>query len=299
MLMIIAGLQGLGFAFNMPSRQAFVAQLISRERLLNAVALNNAGMNFARVVGPTIAGALIGVKGIGPGGVYLVMVAMYIYVIVSLIRIPHAGHPGGGSNRPSPLSALADGLGYVRRNAVVFTLLLLAFVPVILGMPYQQLMPVFAEDVFHVGPSGLGLLLTLNGVGALLGSLMIAGMTGFRRRGLLQMGMGVMFGLAVATFAFSESFLVACFALPVIGLVSAGFQSLNSSLVMDNTRQEYHGRVMSVYMLTFSAGPLGVVPFGILSDHYGAPITITIGGLLLALIIGVIGIVHPSYRHIR
>ena len=299
MLMLVAGLQGLGFAFNMPSRQAFVAQLISRERLLNAVALNNAGMNFARVVGPSLAGGLIGIKFVGPGGVYVVMCLLYAYVIMSLFRIPHPGIPNGGRNRPPPLKALGDGLGYVRRNAVVFTLLLLAFVPVLLGMPYQSLMPVFAEDVFNVGPSGLGLLLTLNGVGALIGSLAIAGMTGFRRRGLLQMSLGVGFGISVAAFAFSQSFLIACLTLPIIGLMSAGFQSLNSSLVMDNTEPEYHGRVMSVYMLTFSAMPLGVVPFGILADHYGAPITIGIGGVLLALMIAMVGIVHPSYRHIR
>ena len=295
-LMLISALQGVGFAFNMPSRQAFVAQLISRERLMNAVALNNAGMNFSRVIGPSIAGLLIAV--VGPGEVYVLMALMYAFVVYGLTRIPQMGAPVG-TNRPSPLRSLADGLGYVRSNTVVFTLLLLAFAPVLLGMPYQQLMPVFADDVFNVGASGLGLLLSVNGIGALIGSLGVAGMNNsFRRRGMLQMAMGILFGLSIAVFALAQSYPVALATLLVAGASSAGFQSLNSTLVMMNTEPAYHGRVMSVYMLTFSAMPLGVVPFGIFTDIYGAPITIGIGGLLLMVVIGAVGFLHPSYRHI-
>jgi MFS family permease len=296
-LMLVSALQGVGFAFNMPSRQAFVGQLVSRDRLMNAVALNNAGMNFSRVIGPSIAGALIGF--IGAGGVFIIMAAMYVFVVVSLIRIPQRGEPLGSSNRPSPLRSLADGLGYIRGNGVVFTLLVLAFAPVLLGMPYQSLMPVFAEDVFDVGAEGLGLLLTVNGIGALIGSLTIASMTAFRRRGLLQMILGILFGVGVAAFAFPESFMLALPALLLVGFASAGFQSLNSTLVMNNTEPAYHGRVMSVYMLTFSAMPLGVVPFGWLADHYGAPVTIGIGGVILVFVIALVGALHPSYRHIR
>ncbi|RIK46849.1 MAG: hypothetical protein DCC58_01860 [Chloroflexi bacterium] len=297
-LIVIAGMQGLGFAFNMPARQAFVAQLVGREKLMNAVALNNAGMNFSRVVGPSIAGGLIGISVIGAGGVFVLMAAMYAFVVVSLLRIPQRGAPLG-ERRPSPLKSLGDGLRYVRGHAVVSTLLLLAFVPVMLGMPYQALMPVFAKDVFHVGPGGLGVLMTANGIGALAGSLTIASLSGFRRRGLLQMGLGIVFGGSLAMFAFSPSFLLAVVALLLVGIASAGFQSLNSSLVMDHADPAYHGRVMSVYMLTFSAMPLAVVPAGLLADAFGAPATIGIGGLCLLGIIATIGLVHPTYRHIR
>jgi MFS family permease len=296
-LILISAMQGIGFAFNMPSRQAFVAQLISRERLMNAVALNNAGMNFSRVIGPSIAGLFIGV--IGPGEVYVAMALMYAFVVFSLTRIPQSGAPLG-THRPPPLRSLADGLGYVRSNGTVFTLLLLAFAPVLLGMPYQQLMPVFADEVFSVGASGLGLLLSVNGIGALIGSLAVAGIgNGFRRRGLLLMVMGMFFGLSVAVFALAQSYEVALIMLMIAGATSAGFQSLNSTLVITNSEPAFHGRVMSVYMLTFSAMPLGVVPFGALSDIYGAPITIGLGGLLLTAVIAAVGLFHPSYRHIK
>ena len=112
------------------------------------------------------------------------------------------------------------------------------------------------------------------------------------------MTFGIAFGIGIAVFAFGQSYPLALAMLLIVGMVSAGFQSLNSTLVISNTDPAYHGRVMSVYMLTFSAMPLGVVPFGALSDAYGAPITIGIGGLLLAVVIATVGLLHPSYRHI-
>jgi MFS family permease len=297
-LMLVAALEGIAFAFNMPARQAFVAQVISRERLTNALALHNASANLARVLGPLLAGSLIALPWLGPGEVYLVVAGMYVVVVLSLMRLPQRGAPAGTA-RPSPLRSLGDGLSYIRGNPVVGTLLLLALAPMLLGMPYQQLMPVFAADVFHVGPSGLGLLLTISGVGALIGALTLASMTGFRRRGLLQMALGIAFGLAVAGFAFGQSFAVALVMLLVIGMAWSGFQVLNSALIISHTEPDYIGRVMSVYMLTFSAMDVGVVLFGWLADRYGAPATLGVGGLVLAGVIAAVGLLHPSYRHIR
>jgi MFS family permease len=297
-LMLVAALEGIAFAFNMPARQAFVAQLISRERLTNAVALHNAGANMARVVGPLLAGSLIALPWLGPGQVYLLVAGMYAVVVLRLVHLPQRGEPTG-ANRPSPIRALGDGLSYIRGNPVVGTLLLLALAPMLLGMPYQQLMPVFAADVFHVGPSGLGLLLMMSGIGALAGALALASVTAFRRRGLLQMALGISFGLAVATFAFSQSFAVALVVLLVVGMAWSGFQVLNGSLIISNTDPEYIGRVMSVYMLTFSMMDVGVVLFGWLADRYGAPATLGVGGLVLAGVVAAVGLLHPSYRHIR
>jgi hypothetical protein len=113
------------------------------------------------------------------------------------------------------------------------------------------------------------------------------------------MALGITFGLTVAIFAFGQSFELGLAMLFLVGMASSGFQSLNSTLVMSNTDPTYTGRVMSVYMLTFSAMPLGVVPFGALADRYGAPVTIGIGGLLLAAVIAAVGVLHPSYRHIK
>lgn len=294
---LVALVMGTCFAFNMPARQSFVAEIISRERLMNAIALNNAGMNLARVAGPAVAGALIGIAWIGIGGVYIIMASMYVLVILSLLRI----RDRGATPNPKKISGFRsaiDGLRYIRGNSALMALLMLAFAPVLLGMPYQALMPVFAEDVFDVGPSGLGLLMTVNGIGALLGSLVVASLTNINHRGLVQLGLGVVFGLSVALFAFSGNFYLALFALMVVGGASASYMSLNSTLVMDRADPQYHGRVMSIYMLTFSLMPLSVLPTGAIADAVGAPITIGIAGLLLAVVVVLYGVIHPTFRRL-
>lgn len=297
-LVLVAMLQGVAFAFNMPARQAFIAQLVSRERLTNAIALHSASANFARVIGPSLAGGLIALPFFGPGHVYLLMFAMYVSVVVRLSRIPQRGESQAES-RPSPLRSIVDGLRYIRSNAIVFTLLLLACVPMMLASPYQQLMPVFAKDIFGVGPAGLGLLLTLSGVGALTGSLLIASLSNFGKRGLLQMALGMSFGLAVAVFAFGRSFELALVVLLVAGTASGGFQALNGSLIISQSDSAYTGRVMSVYMLTFATMDIGVVTFGALADRFSAPVVVGIGGLLVTAIFAAVGLLHPTYRQMR
>lgn len=298
MMTLVALLMGTSFAFNMPARQAFVAELVERRWLTNAVALNNSGMNASRVIGPSIAGALIGISFIGIGGVFVLMACMYVIVVASLLRLPNRPAAEGSRNR-SGMHALLDGLRYMRSNPVLSALILLGFAPVLLGMPYQALMPVFAADVFGVGAQGLGLLMTINGIGALAGSLAIAGLGRFERRGLLQMGLGITFGLSVAVFAFSQSIWVAVIMLPIIGGASAAYMSVNSTLIMDYAEPEYRGRVMSVNMLTFALMPLSVVPFGALTDAFGAPLPIGIGGALLVVIVLCYGLLHPRFRHVR
>ena len=294
---LVAFMMGTAFAFNMPARQAFVAELVGEKRLTNAVALNNTGMNMARVVGPAIAGALIGITFIGIGGVYLIMTAMYAIVVFTISRLPDKGVQPGASEQRG-LDSLVDGLRYIRNNSVLTALMLLAFAPTLLGMSYQALMPVFAEDVFNVGPSGLGLLMTVNGIGALAGSLAVATFSGYRRRGLLQVALGVVFGLSIAAFAFSQSLPIAVPALVIIGGASAAYMALNMSLVMGYAEPKYHGRVMSINMVTFSLMPLSVVPTGFLVDVFGAPTVIGISGLLLASIVLTYGMLHPSYRKV-
>lgn len=297
-LMIVAVFQGIAFAFNMPARQAFIAQLISRERLTNAIALHSASSNLARVIGPVLAGGLIALPFFGAGHVYLLMAGMYAVVVISLTRIQQRGEPLGGA-RPSPLRAVADGLRYIASNRVVTTLLLLACVPMLLASPYQQLMPVFARDVFDVGPAGLGVLLAMTGVGALLGSLVIASLSTFGRRGQLQMVLGITFGLAIAIFAFGQSFPLALAVLLVAGIASGAFQALNGSLIISQSEAGYTGRVMSVYMLTFASSDIGTVTFGALADRFGAPVVVGVGGLLVAGIIAAVGLFYPAYRQIR
>ena len=186
--------------------------------------------------------------------------------------------------RESAAHAVAEGFRYVWRQRSVRTLMLIGFVPVLLGMPFQQFLPVFQEDVLHVSRGWLGLMFTMAGVGSLIGSLTVAYLAQSPRAFTLQLLAGLGFGLALATFALSTVFPVS---LVFVGFASQGFFTMNNVLLMGHTEPQYYGRVMSIYMLTFALMPVAVLPMGIFIDLVGAPYTMSVAGGLLALFVGV------------
>ncbi|MDY0043592.1 MAG: MFS transporter [Syntrophales bacterium] len=283
-MVVLSLFLGSAFTFHMPARQSFVAELISRERLMNAVALNGAGLNACRIAGPPLAGWLIGRSWMNTGGVYLIMTLMYAFVIVTLFRIEDRGsaiqtHDSRG------WSSMVEGVSYIWRNRTLTVLLVLSVAPIIFGMPFQALMPVFAKRVFNVGPVGLGMLMMANGVGALLGSLVIASIHTLKRAGIVQLSLGVLFGITLSIFAFNESFYLSLPILFAAGAVSSGYFALNATLIMDRSEPRYHGRVMSVYMLTFSAAPFGNLVMSLFADVLGPQATVGYGGITLVVIV--------------
>jgi MFS family permease len=280
-IFIIALLQGTSFAFNMPARQAMIADLVGPEDLGNAIALNNSLLNLTRVIGPPIAGALIGMETIGINGVFIIMALAPIAVLLALVRLP-ASAPAKRPRRSGWID-LTDGLRYIMRSPVLLSLLALAFAPVLFGMPYQTLLPVFALDMLNAGPEGLGALGMANGLGALAGSLGIAALADSPHRRLVQKGLGLAFGLGLIGFANSPNLPLAALSLALTGACSAGYMSVNSTLVMQATPREMHGRIMSVYMMTFSLMPLASLPVARLADVIGAPAIVSILGILLML----------------
>ena len=142
-LFVVALIQGTSFAFNMPARQAFIAELVGQEDLPNAIALNNANMNLNRILGPALAGFLIATPAIGVAGVFFAMAAAYIIVVLLIFQIHGGQQPAGMSKRP-PVEQLIEGLQFIRASPRLLTLLSLGFIPMLLGMHYQMLMPVFA-----------------------------------------------------------------------------------------------------------------------------------------------------------
>jgi MFS family permease len=300
-LVALGVVQGTAFSFNMPARQAYIAELVGQPLLRSAVALNNAGVNFCRIAGPAIGGTLLAVPAIGIGGVFMVMTVMYLVVIGTLVALPK---PAGAAAAPpaagtSGLEQLTEGLRYLRSSAVLLALLGLALVTVFFGMPYQQLMPVFSEQVFMVGAAGLGMLMAASGVGSLAGSLAVAGLASVRQPALLQLILGVAFGLALVGFALAPVFLVAVAMLVLVGFASSAYTTLNSTLIMSNTEPRLYGRVMSVYLLTFAVMPLAAVPMAWLADQIGGRATIAAAGLIVALVVLAVAVIYPSYRRIR
>lgn len=268
MLIGAAVLQGAGFSFLGPARMAFTGELVGRERLGNAVVLQQMSMNGTRVFGPSVAGLLIGIRFFGVGGVYVLTTVLMLVTLLNTSRLP-AGRPSATGASGSPLAELADGVRYVGRRRPVLILVLTSLVVVMFAFPYVAFLPTIATRVFDVGSTGYGLLSGASAVGALLASLLIAGRAGGRSALRIQVGAGIAFGAGVALLGFIPSFGLGLIVIAAVGAASSAFQSLNNSMVLDNTDLAYHGRVQSLMMLSFSGFGMMALPLGAIADDIG------------------------------
>jgi hypothetical protein len=239
------------------------------------------------VLGPALAGLLIGAAAVGIRGVYLLMAAAYVVVLLTLWRLPRRAAPPRADGRSGWQDLLA-GLRFIGGSPALLGLLALGFAPQFFGMPHQLLLPVFALGILGAGPEGLGVLNMASGLGAVVGSLLVSFLATAGRLRLAQVLLGLAFGLGLIGFALSSSLPAAAAMLAVVGAASAGYMSSNNALLMQAAPRAYHGRVMSVYMLTWGLMPLSSLPAARLADVVGAPATVAgMGGLLIAAVVAV------------
>jgi MFS family permease len=289
--------QGAAFAFNMPARQAYIAELVTRQQLPNAAALNNAAQNFCRVAGPALAGVVLVIPGMGIGGGFVAMAAMYATALLGLARLP-ARAPASAPDSAGRLAYLAEGLRHTRSTPAILALIGMNLVVVVFGMPYQTLMPVVAERVYGVGAGGLGLLMAASGVGALIGAVVVASLPRLPHPGHVQIGLAVGLGAALVAFAAAPSFGVALVLLLAVGFLFSSFSALNNTLLMAITEARLTGRVMSIYLLTWGAMPIGSLPLAWLAERAGAPTALAVGGALVVGLSGGLALLYPAGRRI-
>lgn len=299
--LIFAGfLQGAAFSFNMPARQAYIPQVVGTgDSLANAIALNNAGMNFTRVMGPAIAGVLIAVPFLGLTGVFFIITLCYVWVWWSIYRVENEGRSVMG--RKGLVGSLGQGFGFVVRSPALLALMSLGFVPLAIGMPYINLMPVVAVHDLNIGSVGLGILLSVGGIGSLFGTLTVAYMAHYPKKAELQLMFGVAFGLALLGFG---GFVRAGMLLPalpclfVAGTAGDAYMALNSTLIMMATDEAVYGRVMGVYMMAQSIRPITVLPISAIADAIGTPLTIMSSGGIVGSFVASVAALYPGYRRI-
>lgn len=281
MLIVASILQGFIISLLGPARLAFMAEAVDRERLTNAIFLSQSSLQFTRVFGPATAGALIGVQTIGISGVYFIAAGCALAGLFFTLGLP-PGLPTNVSRR-SPLQDLGDGIRFVRANPRIGQLLVMSYLVVLIGFPHVAFLPTMAEDIFDAGSSGFGLFTTAAAVGALASSLSLA--TVERRRLWSYQATGaLLFGISLLLFGIAPDFWIAMAAMVVVGASSAAFQALNNSLILSNTPVEYHGRIQSLLMLSFSGYGLAALPIGIIADAVGLRETMGALGALVALV---------------
>jgi MFS family permease len=297
-LMVAAFVQGTCFAVNMPARQSWIPSLINEGELANAIALNNAGLNAARIIGPAVGGMLIAIPAIGARGVFFLSLPAVAWVYYSLLKIPIHGDPAPGK-RASFWHEFSFGLRYILTHETLAPLFTMALVTLLLGMSYQMLLPAYALGVFHVGSEGLGLMGAVVGTGALAGSLMMAYMSRNPNRGRIQALAGATLGVGLLGYGIASgfgAFVVALALLFVVGIATDFYSTVNNTLILLNTERPLFGRVMSVYMMTWSLAPLAAAPFGTAVDHLGGPLTMILIGATLTIFVVAMVRLHPGFR---
>ncbi|MFC2044038.1 MFS transporter [Chloroflexota bacterium] len=291
-----AFLTGISDAFNMPARQAIVPQLVGKKQLLNAIALSSSGMNLTRIVAPAMAGMLIGMIGIS--GVYIFVTGCYVIVIGTMLMLSSSAVVPR-LQKTSLARDLVVGFHYIRHNPPIMVLLLSAFVTIIFGFPYMMLMPIFARDVLNIGPEGLGLLMSATGCGALAGSLGIASLGHFKRKGWLLLTLGVVFGAGLVLFASSKSLYLSLFLLFIVGVGSAGYFALNNTLIQSNITGDMRGRVMAIFQMTFGLHGVGTLFISGIAEATAAPLAVGAGGAILVLSMIAAAVLMPGLRRLE
>ncbi|MFC1972246.1 MFS transporter [Chloroflexota bacterium] len=278
-LVVASILQGTIMALMMPSRQTIVAEIVDQGQLMNAVALNSLGMNTCRFMAPALAGVLI--DAFGFEAIYFTMTGLYLTAVLFISAIPLTGTKSIRSE--NTFKNLKDGIQYVRHETTILLILALTLFAVVLSMPYRAMMPIFADDVLKVGATGMGVLISVSGIGAIGGALFLASRPN-KKRGAMLLVSGIILGLALVMFSFSRTWYLSLALMLLVGLGQSGRMTLGNTLLQHYVKSEYRGRVMSLYVMEFGLTSLGVFVAGIMAESIG--VQWSVGGLAMLFILG-------------
>jgi len=293
-VMALALFLGIVNAFDIPTRQSFLVEMVGKEDLMNAIALNSSMFNATRVFGPAVAGILIGT--LGTTWCFALNGVSYLAVIGGLLAMrlpPHLPQSASGS----AWAGFRESLAFIAGDTRVSTLVVLTGLFSVFGFPYLVMMPVFARDVLHTRAAGYGALTAAVGVGALLGALGIAVLSRRIPKGRTLVLGGTSFGLALVVFAASRSFTVSWFILALTGCAMIINNALTNTLLQTLVPDALRGRVMGFYSFVFvGLAPLGALQAGVIAEHFGAPWAVAAGGIVTALSMAIAAWRVPALR---
>ncbi len=263
---------GVVFSFIAPARQAWIGEILRGPALANGIALQQVAMTATRILGPLLAAVLIAAPGVGTGGTYLAMAAMFVIVVATLARLPATKSRGGAPT--SVLADLREGVAHVTGRPRLALLAGMFIAIVITGYSYQVVLPGLLENELGRSSRDLGLLLGIGAVAGLAATLGLAGAAGSPRAWDLMFGGGLLMGASLAWAGLAPNFLHLAAAMFLVGAGTGTFQMLNNALVMREAEPAYYGRVMSLTMLAWGANGIAGLPFGVLADHIGERATV-------------------------
>lgn len=278
-LIIVSFFQGTFWAFMMPARQSIIAELVDENQLNNAVSLNAAGMSLTTMVSPAIGGLVY--HYFGPGMTYVLITFFCIIAIISTSMIPKSKTKV--QKKSKVLGEIKEVFLILKDNTLLLYLIMLALVTTLLSLPTRTLFAPYASELLSGGALEVGLMLASIGGGALIGTLVAASIPQKTKKGKFILLTSLLSGLSILVLGFSSITIFSIFLCFFLGLGDAGRRSLNPSMIIEKTPNEYRGRVMGFYAMSFGFIPLGAIPMGIISDKYGVNIAFIFSGLALIL----------------
>ena len=285
-----------------PSRHSFIADLVPDKNLNSAIALNSAGFNVSNLIAPAVAGLIYGLS--GPAVVYSIigglalMGVFFTFIIKPEMRIIDEIPNTNKSEKKEIFAEIKIGLTYIYNEKLLFSLLIASLIFSLLAEPFRFLLPIFVKDIYLKGPEAMGLLTTLMGLGSVIASVIIAGIDA-NKRGLIWIIGGFITGGSLLTLAISDSYVISMVVMIFMGASDSIRRTLSMSIMMEKTRPDLRGRIMSIYMLNWGLIPLGALPAGIVADIIGAQSTIGILSILLVISSVVVLITQKELRNVN
>jgi MFS family permease len=290
---VLSALLGVVNAFDIPARQAFIMDMVGKQDLINAIALNSAMFNASRMIGPAVAGILVAT--IGEGWCFFANAVSYIAVIAGLLMMDVTPHTRAAT--ASPIEDIKEGFLFVIRNPPIHALLILLGVGSLAGTPFIVLMPVFADQILHGGAQAMGWLVGLSGVGAMIGALTLATRRHVRGLGRWVAVSGAAFSVALIGFGLSHTFWISLLLMVPIGFFMMIQFGASNTLIQSMSPDILRGRVMSVYSMMFMGmAPIGALIAGAVAEHTSAPVAVVAGGVICLVGAAAFGVWLPRIR---
>ena len=289
---ILGTIQGL----NMPAQMAIVPDLVDEKDILNATSLNMAVFNTGRIMAPSLAGVIIQHIGIGQA-LYLNAV---FYAISCLFLVMITGlESRSQSSKANMLRDFGEGIRFVAATPIALTMVGLSFAFGFFGAAYVQVLPAFGREVLNLNADGAGFLLTVAGVGSLTGNVFLASLGNTRHKNWLLLGMIILFGVMLFLFALTPIYLVSLVLLFFTGVGFTGFISMGTTVLQLSTPPELRGRMMSLWLVGAAVHYIGALPLGAVGEHWGWPISLGGGALIMLSFVLWLGILRPTLRQLR
>lgn len=296
-IVMLSVVRGIANAFDAPARQSFYVELVSRDDLSNAIALNSTLMSLARILGPSFGGLIVAT--LGPAWAFTINAVTFLAILLSLllIRLPRVQREPSGN---TPLADMIEGMRFIRSQRVIGGLITIALAVALFGASFRVLLPVVASDVLGRGEVAFGMLNAASGVGSLLGALLVASLSTSSYKGRALSIANLALPLGLIAFAASQSYALSLVLMVAVGLSLTPQMSLANMLIQSNIPDAFRGRVMSLYTLViFGTFPLGSLLSGTLAEAFGAPLAIAASAVAVLLVALGLRLSVPELRHLE